>query len=443
MRKIWLIIKREYITRVRKRAFLVTTLIVPILSVAAMIGIAFLSGASEENLSLAVKDESGLFENKVRGLDKSNLNFKYFGPGSISKDSLLNTYSTRNYDGLLYIPAIDESLLSSQDYLPQLSYFSGQTIGSKTKYYIESELSEVVRKQLISLEELDESILDKLDRKLEIQAVIGDDSEVGSITDIATAIGYLIAFIIYIYLFAYGAMVMRSVMEEKTNRIVEVIITTVKPFQLMMGKILGIGAVGLTQLLIWGIVFNVLYLSAGLIIGPELETSSQTMMNSEMAQYDQQEINDIAQGILSDLSKINWFRVISGFLFYFFFGYILYASQFAAIGAAATDDGDVQTLMFPISIPIIISIVIMVTTIEQPNSGLAVWASMIPLTSPVVMMSRIPFEISWWQQIISMLILLSSSIGMVWVAGRVYRIGILIQGQKVSFGKIMKWMIGR
>jgi ABC-2 type transport system permease protein len=209
----------------------------------------------------------------------------------------------------------------------------------------------------------------------------------------------------------------------------------------MMGKILGIGAVGLTQLLIWAIVFNTLYFAAAFVIGPELEASSQAMTNgTEMAQFSQEDAQEMVQQVLSDLGQVNWARVSVSFIFYFFFGYILYASQFAAIGAAASDDGDVQTLMFPISIPIIISIVIMVSTIEQPNSSLAFWGSMIPLTSPVVMMSRVPFEIAWWEQILSMLILFGSSLGMVWVAGKVYRIGILIQGQKVSFAKIWKWM---
>lgn len=443
MNKIWLIFKREFLTRVRKKSFVVTTLLVPVLFVGAIIGIAFISSSSEEKLRLAVKDDSGLFENKIRGLDKSNLTFSYFDSLDIDRDSLRHVYFQEGFDGLLYIPAFSMKDVVERSYLPQVTYYADQTVGFKTKFYIESELSEVIRKEVIKRENLDENILKKLDSKLEIQAIIGGDDEAGSITEIATAIGYMIAFIIYIYLFAYGTMVMRSVMEEKTNRIVEVIITTVKPFQLMMGKILGIGAVGLAQLFIWAIIFNGLYLLAGIFIGPELESASNMTGGAEMAQYSEEDIQEMVRGIMASLGQINWFRVIFSFIFYFVFGYILYASQFAAVGAAANDDGDVQQMVFPISIPIIISIFIMMTIIEQPNSSLAFWGSVIPFTAPVVMMARIPFEISWWDQIISMVLLAGSAIGFVWLAGRIYRIGILIQGQKASFKKIWQWMIGR
>lgn len=443
MKKIWLIIQREYLTRVRKRAFLVTTLLVPVLFVAAIIGIAFISSASEEQLSLAVKDDSGLFENKVRGLDQTNLKFTYYGPDAAGRDVLLDTYAAEDFDGLLYIPELDVAKLAELDYLPQLSYYASQTVGYKTKSFLEAELSEVMRKEMIREAQLDPAMLEKLDRQFRIQAIVGDEAESGSLTGIATAIGYLVAFIIYIYLFAYGAMVMRSVMEEKSNRIVEVIITTVRPFQLMMGKIIGIGAVGLTQLVIWGVVFNGLYFLAALTFAPGLESSSPpTMMGGGEMAFDQQEMALYVEEILADLSRINWFRVITAFLFFFGFGYVLYASQFAAVGAAASDDGDVQTLMFPISIPIIISIVIMMTIIEQPNSGLAVWASLIPFTSPVVMMARIPFGIPVWQQLLSMAILFGTSLAMVWVAGRVYRIGILIQGQKPGLKQLWRWVVG-
>ena len=441
MNKIWLIIKREYITRVRKRAFLVTTLLIPVVFVVATFGIAYISSSSEENLTIAVKDDSDLFENKIRGLDKSNLNFIYFGTDKMIKDSLLVTYESMNFDGLLYIPHFDMDQLSNQGYLPQLSYYSSQAVGVKTKFYIEAELSEVIWAGLIKAVALEDDFLAKLDQKLEIQSIIGGAEEAASRSEIATIIGYLMAFIIYIYLIAYGAMVMRSIMEEKTNRIIEVIITTVKPFQLMMGKILGIGAVGLTQLIIWGVLFSGLYLAAGLIFGPELAANSQTMTTSaEMSQISPEQTEEMIQSIMIGITNVNWIRVSLSFIFYFFFGYILYASQFAAIGAAATDDGDVQVLMYPIYIPIVIAIVIMTTTIEQPNSSIAFWSSIIPFTAPVVMMARVPFEIPWWEQVLSMVILFGSSIGMVWLAGKIYRIGILIQGQKVSFKKLWKWM---
>ena len=437
MNKIWLIFRREYLTKVKKRAFIVTTLVVPILFVAAMIGIGMISQSSSEQISFAVKDDSGLFENKVRGMDTDNLTFVYYDSTNLSKDSLLDTYTKLGYSGLLYIPKID---FIAERQIKTLNYYANQTIGLKTKAYLESELSEVIRSERIKSLGYDEEIIAQLSEQITIQTTIDGEKGSDGKTEIATAIGYLIGFIIYIYLFVYGAMVMRSVMEEKTNRIVEVIITTIKPFQLMMGKILGIGAVGLTQLIIWAVIFVTTFSLAGIILGPELMDAQNSMPSAEMNQMDAAEMEEQIANALMYIGEINWFRVGISFLFYFLFGYILYAAQFAAVGSAASDDGDVQTLMFPISIPIIISIVIMMAIIDQPNSGLAFWGSVIPFTAPVVMMSRIPFDIPIWEQLLSMIILLASSLGMVWIAGRIYRIGILIQGQKVSFGKLWKWL---
>jgi ABC-2 type transport system permease protein len=439
MNKVWLIFQREYLTKVKKKAFILTTLLVPILFVAATVGIGLISNSSTTKLRLAVKDDSGLFANKIRGLDTDNLNFVYYGTDNISKDSLLNTYEKLGFNGVLFIPEID----LEKNYYPAINYHSNQTIGFKTKTLIETELSEVIKVAMIQKLAYNPEDIARLDQKIKIQSVNINNEEASDITEIATAIGYLMAFIIYIYLFAYGSMVMRSVMEEKSNRIVEVIITTIKPFQLMMGKILGIGAVGLTQLLIWLVIFIGTTFAITAIIGPETMSASQgSMAGGEMAQYSPEDAEEMVAMIMLQLQEVNWIRVIFSFLFYFFFGYILYAAQFAAIGSAASDDGDVQTLMFPISIPIIISIVIMVSTIEDPYSGMARWGSMIPLTAPVVMMSRIPFfeNAYWLHQLISMVLLMITSVGMVWIAGRIYRIGILIQGQKVTFGKLWKWL---
>lgn len=438
MKKIWLIFKREYITKVKKKAFVATTLLVPILMVGASIGIGFLSSSSTQKLKLAVKDESGLFENKIRGLDTEELNFKYFDSLDISKDSLTNSYTTLGYDGVLYIPDID---FDAERQLKHFNYYSNQTLGLKTKAYLEQELSKVIRSAKLKRLNYDEDLIAELDKEIQIlTSVKGEEEITDGKTETATAIGYLIAFIIYIYLFAYGSMVMRSVMEEKNNRIVEVIVTTIKPFQLMMGKILGIGAVGLTQLLIWVVIFITTSMFATAIIGPEAFENANSMQAAST--MDQADMEMKIASVIAYLGEINWFRVGFSFLFYFFFGYILYAAQFAAVGSAASDDGDVQTLMFPISLPIIISIVIMMTVIEDPYSGMANWASMIPLTSPVVMMARIPFfdNAFWPHQLLSMLVLAGSAIGMVWIAGRIYRIGILVQGQKVTFKKLWKWL---
>ena len=231
---------------------------------------------------------------------------------------------------------------------------------------------------------------------------------------------------------------MRGVAEEKTNRIIEVIISSVRPFQLMVGKIVGIGLVGLTQFLLWLVLgIGVNFLIATLF---KENLAEMQQMQSGVSQAADPSSRDILLGLFNGFGEVNLFRIITGFIFYFVFGYIFYGAQFAALGSAVTDEGDTQSLSFPVTIPIIVSIFLMASTLAQPNSSLAIWSSMIPFSSPIVMMARIPFGVPIGQQIASMLILVLSSVFMIWLAGRIYRIGILIQGKKISLKEVFKWM---
>ena len=242
---------------------------------------------------------------------------------------------------------------------------------------------------------------------------------------------------IYIFLIVYGAMVMRSVTEEKTNRIVEVLVTSVKPFQLMIGKIIGIGAVGLTQFFLWAILTFGINMLLPMFLGDKM-LAMQSMQQSQLANTS--ESTQILMNISNAFNDLAVGRMLFSFVFYFIFGYLFYASQFAAIGAAMTDDSDAQSFTFPVTIPIIISMILMSATLSQPFSSAAFWGSMLPFSSPIIMITRIPFQVPWWEQLLSMFILFICSMGMVYVAAKIYRVGILIQGKKITFKEIGKWI---
>jgi ABC-2 type transport system permease protein len=269
---------------------------------------------------------------------------------------------------------------------------------------------------------------------------------VKSSTEMAMAIGYAAGFIIYMFVFIYGTMVMRGVMEEKSNRIVEVIISSVKPFQLLFGKIVGIGLVGLTQIAIWitlgtaitsGVVAFSGHGSSGVaahtqnvMAGPQME---QLAASSPEAQ------NKVVE-IIGMIGNLNIPLIVFALFFYFICGFILYASLMGAIGSAVDSDEDAQQMMLPVTMPLIFSIIILFAVAKNPEGPLAFWASMIPLTSPVTMMVRIPFGIPVWQIILSMTILLATILGTIWMAGKIYRTGILMYGKKVNLKEIVKWL---
>ncbi|MEO8582878.1 MAG: ABC transporter permease [Flavitalea sp.] len=257
---------------------------------------------------------------------------------------------------------------------------------------------------------------------------------------VAYGVGYGGGFLIYITLFIYGSMVMRGVMEEKTNRIAEVIVSSVKPFQLMIGKIVGIGAVGLTQFFMWLLLVGVFSIVLNFFIPPDiLAHASNAPMMSNNAQT-REAMAGLASA-KSQLSGINWPLVIFCFIFYFLFGYFFYASIFAAVGSTVNEDPqDAQSLMFPITMPIVLSIVIMINTISNPNGPLATWCSMIPFFSPVVMIARIPFGVPWWQIAISMITLIGGFLFTAWLGAKIYRTGILLYGKKVTWKEMWKWL---
>jgi ABC-2 type transport system permease protein len=432
MRKIWYIIQREYITRVKKKSFILLTLLLPVLIGVTMIAMVIIATNAGEKLTIAVKDESGLFEDKFRGMDiGESLRFKYLTNNPQSADSLVRIYNDAGYDGLLHIPAIDI------DKPLGITYYSDVEMGITTQRHIEKAIAEEIRKRVLEREQYDIELIDKLGADITIEKIINDEKKSGS-TALAGGFGYICGLLIYIFLIVYGAMVMKSVTEEKTNRIVEVLVTSVKPFQLMIGKIIGIGAVGLTQFVLWGFLTFSIQSLLGIFMGDKLVEMQSMQSAGQM--NNMSESTKLLADISAAFSELDIARILFSFVFYFIFGYLFYASQFAAIGAAMTDDSDAQSFTFPITIPIIISMVLMSVTLQQPFSSAAYWGSMLPFSSPIIMITRIPFHVPWWEQLLSMFILVISSLGMVYLAAKIYRVGILIQGKKVSFKEIGKWI---
>jgi len=262
-------------------------------------------------------------------------------------------------------------------------------------------------------------------------------------SDVAYGVGYGGGFLIYITLFIYGSMVMRGVMEEKTNRIAEVIVSSVKPFQLMIGKIVGIGAVGLTQFFMWLILILLFAVALNHFIPPDILAKAGGIGNGMPGGSDQarEAMMNLAK-VKEEFASVNWWLVIPSFVFYFLFGYLFYASIFAAVGSTVNEDPqDAQSLMFPITMPIILSIVIMFNSISNPDGALATWSSMIPFFSPVVMMARIPFGVPWWQLATSMVLLVGGFLFTTWLGAKIYRTGILLYGKKVTWREIGKWIV--
>lgn len=430
MNKIILIIKREYLTRIRNKTFIYSTLLMPLLFV-GLIGVsAYFSTNNSEELKIAVYDESHFFENKLK--DSKNITYEIV-PHAIY-DSFQNKVMVEPYSGLLFIPSFDLSQPNG------VKYLSETALGIFSKEKVDDDLNEVLERERMIQANIDTAKLVAIKtNEIDLaQEVISSDSEnKAANAGISAAIGYASGFLIYILMFVYGAMVMRGVMEEKVSRVAEVMVSSVKPFQLMMGKIIGIGAVGMTQFLIWG----VLMMAGSSILGSKIE-SSQMQQLSEMPNAPK--TAEITGALTEVLSQINIPLLVGAFLFYFIFGYLFYAALFAAVGSAVNEDPqDAQSMMFPITIPIVFSIISLSSAIGNPTGPLAVWSSIIPFTSPIIMMARLPFglpgTVTWWQLGLSMFCLLAGFIGVTWLSAKIYRTGILMYGKKATWKDMMKW----
>ncbi|WPP50102.1 ABC transporter permease [Catalinimonas niigatensis] len=436
MNKIGLIIKREYLTRVRKKSFIVMTLLGPLVFAAIVIVPVWLASMDGSDTKIiSVIDESGLLKES-------------FLTSASGDDPIIYQYVTEPVEsikqevtkglqfGLLYIP--DISLENTQG----ITLFSESSPSMSVVGDIERMLQDKIKDIKLERSNISREALEQLETDVDIQTIsLTETGEQQGNANVASVVGYVGAFLIYTFIFLYGAQVMRGVMEEKSNRIVEIVISSVRPFQLMMGKIIGVASVGLTQFLLWiALTFGLATVflqgfSAEDLMKQRTEQMSQNMPQSEMAQ------SEMTMDIQLALASIDITGFVLTFLFYFLGGYLLYGALFAAIGSAADSNTDTQQFMLPISTPLILSIVTLGAVLNDPNGTLAFWLSMIPFTAPVTMMMRVPFGIPTWQLILSMTLLIGGFMFTTWVAGRIYRVGILMHGAKVNYKIIGKWLL--
>ena len=444
MKKILLIIQREYLTRVRKKSFLIMTILGPILFAAFMAVPAWLATMEDTEVkTIAVIDSTNIFYQILPETDY----IKFAYPDGISIKNLQNNFEKSGYSAILYIP---HNILASNTSILYSNKQPSMTVTMHIKNSVEKEI-ERQKLKANNIENLDE-ILKSVKTDINLRSITWseDGKEKESNTGLAMGIGYGSGMLIYFFIFLFGAQVMRGVIEEKTNRIVEVIVSSVKPFQLMMGKIVGVGLVGLTQFVLWVLLTFVFIGGAQKILYPDLsKTPTEQVLSQDIManqQVNQAEIKynepkkQILEDIFSSLEDINFGLILGMFIFFFIGGYLLYASFFAIIGSAVDNEADTQQFMLPVTLPLIIGIFVMINTINNPSGPVAFWFSIIPLTSPIVMMVRIPFHPALWEILLSSLLLILTFIGSTWMAGKIYRTGILMYGKKINYRELWKWL---
>ncbi|HLN52136.1 MAG TPA: ABC transporter permease [Lentimicrobium sp.] len=465
MNKIMLVIKREYLSRVQKKSFIVMTILGPILMAALFIVPVILSQMTDETKKVHVLDETGWFLKKFENSERFVFDNVYTDLETAKK----NLTDQGGY-ALVYIPKPTVAIPSSA------MIFSRKPVSVDLKSYISNIMTKEVEQQKLTAEiykELSKNNPQALDvrsdsvtpesiRSSEIFKNIKTEIHLTSIqikeegkeqksyAEASMGVGMFAGILIYFFIFLFGAQVMRGVIEEKVSRIVEVIISSIKPFQLMMGKIVGVALVGLTQFMLW-VVLTLLIVTVFQSSMPdklkkttetEVFESGNRIPGMENVQTPQDE--EAPQGTMSVIAEalgtINYGVMVFSFLFYFLAGYLLYGAMFAAIGAAVDNETDTQQFMMPVTIPLILSIVMAQFVLSNPDGPIAFWFSIIPFTSPIIMMVRIPFGVPYWELALSMAILTLSFIGAVWMAGRIYRTGILMYGKKVSYAELWKWL---
>ncbi len=427
-----LIIRREFISKVRNKSFIVMTFLSPLLFVGIAAFVGYLGSMKADVKLVAIHDETGIFVSEFKNSEE----YKYIDLSPIDlkiiKDSLIN----ESYEGLIYIPKIaDYKTLENK-----VQYISNDSPSMNFVENVQDIIAKKITNENFKIAKLDTLAINnaQADVNLELKKATGEDSLKG-INEIKIVIGGAFGYLIMMFIVIYGNMVMRSVIEEKTNRIIEIIISSVKPFQLMMGKIIGTSLAGILQFFIWAIIGLILMLSASLFLG--INASPTAKIPPEMLHSAQQEFAGEAQMYLNELLNLPIATLLICFVIYFIGGYFLYSSFYAAIGAAVDNETDSQQFLLPIILPLILGVYIgFFTVMNDPHGTVATVFSMIPLTSPIVMLMRIPFGVPWWQIAISVTILFGTFIFVVWFASKIYRVGILMYGKKPTWKELYKWL---
>lgn len=450
MSKISLIIQREYLSRVKKKSFIIMTILGPVLLAGAFALIIYLMLASGSDVRvIKVLDEARLFEHR---LPKSDL--IVLEEDTITLDLAKKTFEAKKYYGILYLP---DGILTNPN---KALFYSEKQASIDVVSFLERSIQKEIETSKLIANNIDEKLLESIKTKVNLNTrKLTDSGEEKSNVGLTSGIGMAGGILIYLFIFIYGIQVMRGVIEEKTSRIVEVIMSSVKPFQLMMGKIIGIALVGLTQFLLWVILTVLISTALQGVFFKDLETKSELldqkfnqampmgapgMMQQPMYLPDNGESrNQDIKEFYDSLASINIPLLLFAFVFFFLGGYLLYSAMFAAIGAAVDNETDTQQFMFPVTIPLILAYIVGIAGINNPESNLAFWFSIIPFTSPIVMLVRLPFGVPAWELVVSMALLVVTFIFMTWLAGKIYRTGILLYGKKITWKEMGRWLLYR
>ena len=432
MNKVLLIIQREYLTRVKKKSFLLMTFLVPALIIAMYALIAYLSvNGADKATEVSVYDDSGIFTSEFKNTETVS-----FSAGKTSFAEAKKEAATNEDGFILHIPKDIEQL-------SKVELYSKKKVGLSALSTINAQLEEILRNKQLKDAGIDAKTLATIKPDISIDSKeLTAEGEKDSSAGAAYAIGFAAAILIYMSLFIYGAQVMRGVIEEKTSRIVEVVISSVKPFQLMMGKIIGIGLVGLTQFTLWIVLSTTLVGTAGkILLKDKVNTVKTELVEGKQNKAIAEASNNPALTVINAVKTLNLPYIFACFLVYFLGGYLIYSALFAAVGSAVDNETETQQFMLPITLPLLFTYIMSFSfIINNPDSSLSFWLSIIPFTSPIAMMVRLPFGVPDWQLALSIVLLISGFILTTWIAAKIYRVGILMYGKKASYKELAKWL---
>ncbi|OSY88045.1 ABC transporter permease [Tenacibaculum holothuriorum] len=437
MKKLRLIIEREFIAKVRNKSFLIMTFLSPLIGVGMIALVVFLMKKNDDKVKeIVYVDESGLFSKEDF---KDTKTIKYQDFTDLGFEETKKKVEDGNHYGVLYLPKQD----SLEVLAKSIQFYSKDTPGLNTIENVERNVNRRLRNLKmtnlgINLEKIKAS---RISSDIKMFNFSGEQSS-KLINGLKIGVGTVAGYLLMMFVIIYGTSVMRSVIEEKTSRIIEVIVSSVKPFQLMLGKIIGNASAGLLQFIIWGILLLILNVVASSFFGLDMSEMQTANMSPEQAEALKQAASgNKMQMIFQEIMKMPLVTLFFLFIFYFFGGYMLYSSLFAAIGAAVDNETDTQQFMMPIMMPLMLAVYVgAFTVINDPHGPVSVIFSHIPLTSPIVMLMRVPFGVAWWEIAISMALLLITFLGVVWLASKIYRVGILMYGKKPTYKDLWKWI---
>lgn len=427
--KIWLVAQREFATRVKKKSFIIMTILMPFLMAALMFLPLLLSMIKDGgSRTVALIDNTGRYAPAFENTEE----YKF-----VRFDKMETSFRSDSTD----IDAVVHIVADLVDFPNTAAIYSRREVPADLSSYVKSVLSEEVRKEKFERYDIPalNDIIEDIQQPIEVSTVrwTDDGGEQESMSEITAGVGMLLTFLIYMFVLSYGAMVMQSVIEEKTNRIVELMVSSVRPIQLMMGKIIGIGLVGIMQMAIWGVLLFVIVAIAGVVAG--MPVGAAPGMADMAAMQPTADYSELA-GVVSVIKSFPLFEIGSLFVLYFIGGYLLYASILAAFGASISEQQDSGQLMMPVMVLMVFAFYAGFYSAQNPEGPLAFWCSFIPFTSSIVMMVRIPFGVPFYHELLSVLILYGTALLILWVSSKIYRVGILMYGKKPSYKEMLKWI---